>query len=51
MHGESIQKNLDGVVRMHLEARNVVYAIRMVLLGDREYSDHTDSLSISESWE
>lgn len=51
MHGEDVQKNLDGVVRMHLEARNVVYAIRIVLLGDREYSDNTDRLSISESWE
>lgn len=37
MHGEDVREELGDVVQMHTEARNVVYAIRLALLGDREY--------------
>lgn len=37
MHGEDVREGLGDVVQMHTEARNVVYAIRLALLGDREY--------------
>ena len=49
MHGADISEGLDDVMQMHRKAREVVYVIRTVLLGSREYGGVSRSTTAYDS--